>query len=60
MGPNPQETADVVTFTEEILNGKLHFLCSSILIFFFKKTYAPTFQLFQNLSFKEFRVILGN
>ena len=28
MGPNPQETADLVTFTEEILNGKLHFLCS--------------------------------
>ena len=21
------ETADLVTFTEEILNGKLHFLC---------------------------------
>ena len=28
MGPNPQETADLVTFTEDILNGKLHFLCS--------------------------------
>ena len=25
---NPQKTADFVTFTEEILNGKLHFLCS--------------------------------
>ena len=25
---NPQETADLVTFTEEILHGKLHFLCS--------------------------------
>ena len=25
MWPNPQETADLVTFTEEILNGKLHF-----------------------------------
>ena len=24
----PQETADLVTFTEEILNGKLYFLCS--------------------------------
>ena len=23
-----QETADLVAFTEEILNGKLHFLCS--------------------------------
>ena len=27
MWPNPQETADLVTFTEEILIGKLHFLC---------------------------------
>ena len=25
MRPNPQETADLVSFTEEILNGKLHF-----------------------------------
>ena len=28
MWPNPQKTADLVTFTEEILNGELHFLCS--------------------------------
>ena len=28
MWPNPQKTADLVTFTEEILNGKLYFLCS--------------------------------
>ena len=26
MWPNLQKTADLVTFTEEILNGKLHFL----------------------------------
>ena len=25
MGPNPQYPADLVTFTEYILNGKLHF-----------------------------------
>ena len=25
---NPRETADLVTFAEEILNGKLCFLCS--------------------------------
>ena len=25
-----KKLADLVTFTEEILNGKLHFLCSSI------------------------------
>ena len=28
MWPSPLETADLVTCTEEILNGKLHFLCS--------------------------------
>ena len=28
MLPNPKFLADLVTFTEEILNEKLHFLCS--------------------------------
>ena len=28
MWPSLQETTDLVTFTEEILNGKLYFLCS--------------------------------
>ena len=28
MWPNPLETADLVTITEEILNDKLHFLCN--------------------------------
>ena len=28
MWPNPQQTTKLVTFTEEILNEKLHFLCS--------------------------------
>ena len=32
--PNPLETTDLVTFTEEILNGKLHFLCSVCFISF--------------------------
>ena len=27
MLPNPQKTGDLITFTEEILNAKLHFLC---------------------------------
>ena len=27
MWQNLQETADLVTFTEEITNGNLHFLC---------------------------------
>ena len=29
MSPNLQETVKLVTFTEEILNEKLHFLCSA-------------------------------
>ena len=33
MRPNPQKTADLVTFTEEIFNGKLDFSCSSSAIF---------------------------
>ena len=28
MGPDPQKSTDLVTFTEEIFNDKLHFLCS--------------------------------
>ena len=28
MWPNPQFSEDFITFTGEILNGKLHFLCS--------------------------------
>ena len=27
MWPNPQFPANLITFTEEIVNGKLHFLC---------------------------------
>ena len=30
MWPNPQEIADLVTFTEEIVNGKIHFLYSAM------------------------------
>ena len=29
---NPQESVDLVTVTEEILNGKLHYLCIDILL----------------------------
>ena len=31
MRPNPQFPADLVTFTEEILNRKLHFLCTVLI-----------------------------
>ena len=32
MRPNPEETVDSVTITKEILNEKLHFLCSVYLL----------------------------
>ena len=32
MWPNPLFTADLVKFTDEILNGKLHFLCSEKMV----------------------------
>ena len=32
MWPNPQETADLVTFTEEILNGQLYFFSAVLYI----------------------------
>ena len=37
MSPNRQLPADLVTFTEEILNRKLHFLCSVITQVFSQK-----------------------
>ena len=30
MGPNPQFPAELITFTEEILDGKLNILCSDL------------------------------
>ena len=36
---NQQETADLVTFTEEILNGTLYFLCSEGMSFFVAKLF---------------------
>ena len=30
MSPNPEETADLVTFTEEILNEELYFFVWSV------------------------------
>ena len=36
MCPNPQETVDLVTFTE-ILNGKLHFLCSDRMVTYLER-----------------------
>ena len=57
MWPNPQEAADLVTFTEEILNGKLLFLCSENIINFitrapFTETVYLTKQMFQETKDK--------
>ena len=40
MRRDPQETADLVIFTEEILNEKLHFLCSVLGCRFSFKVYV--------------------
>ena len=55
MWPNPQETAYLVTSTEEILNGKLYFLWS--VSFFFSdhlkiKQGAITFVLLPKILFQ--------
>ena len=42
MWPNPQKNADLVTFTEEILNAKIHFLCSENVYTHFKNLAANT------------------
>ena len=45
MRPNPQETADLLTFTEEIFNGRLHLLCS----------------VYKSIQFeKDFHIFFGN
>ena len=41
MLPNPQETADLITFTEEVLNEKLHFLCSDSDFIFIDDNFNP-------------------
>ena len=45
MWPNPEETADLVTFTGKILNEKLHFLCD-VRAFIDEKEYIKIFSLY--------------
>ena len=42
MWPYPWETGDLVTFTEEIVNGKLHF-CAVIALTIYNKTWRILF-----------------
>ena len=51
MRPNSQESADLVTFTEEIFEGKLYFLCSvrefvyqSVIIYYSRLIYHSVLQ----------------
>ena len=53
MGPNPF-TADLVTFTEEIRNGKLHFLYCDI---YFEKS-CRNFFVALRFSSEVFRIVL--
>ena len=55
MRPNPQETIDLVTFTEEILNGKLHFLKSAHYIKAGKKGQSFQFELMCALTTTHYR-----
>ena len=48
MRPNPQLTADLVLFNEEIVDGKLHFLCS----LYFKDTWSFCVKFLEHLSFE--------
>ena len=51
MWPNLQETSDLTTFTEEILNGKLQFLCSEC---------VAVSRLMSGLYSNEYHVYVGN
>ena len=54
MSPNPQETADLVTQTKEILNVKLHSLCSA---FVFRESDTPDKQFGEATSISSSRKI---
>ena len=56
MSPNPQEPANLVAFTAEILNGKLDFLCSASSLFFF---YSEWYSHYHMWSVKENEINFG-
>ena len=53
MWPNPQKAADLVTFIEEILNGKFHFLCSAMEV-------TQEINLTLKILYSEFWTVLDN
>ena len=63
MWSNLQFPVDLVTFTEEILNGKLIFLCSDISLFIIVESIAdsltPTVKVFLFFAMKRISMIFG-
>ena len=55
MWPNPQFPADLVTFTEEIMNSTLYFLCSA----YFSVIYALSFTLGTRDTVRQYMKIYG-
>ena len=54
MWPNSQESANLVTFTEEILNGNLHFLCSDVSDIVFNIIIRAVFRVCQTSKIERF------
>ena len=62
MWPNPQETADLVVFTEKILNGNIHFLYNETLLLpiFLTKIFATNFSEFTTKYTVKYLVLIFN
>ena len=54
MWPNPEFPADLVTFIEEIFNGKLHSLFSLVIYYFLENATSQTFYRILNVSINIF------
>ena len=54
MWPDPQITADFVTLTENILNGKVHYLCSKC--FCIPRHLGPFFDPFIPITDKKLKI----
>ena len=54
MWPNPEFPADLVTFIEQIFNGKLHSLFSLVIYYFLENATSQTFYRILNVSINIF------
>ena len=57
MLPNSQFPADLVTFTEESLNGKLHFVCSAMVMFVIFRAFLMFEQIFLSPIVKQSLIV---